>query len=86
MLRPAALTFVGERGLIGCDPSLRCDRLYHHHHQAVLCTASCAPPLPSWSDEWIKKLEDPKMWDQNAFNDLVRIGHKPSNRSMGNLW
>ena len=35
----------------------------------------------------MRKLEeDPKVWDQNAFNDLVRIGSTPSNRSLGNLF
>jgi hypothetical protein len=38
------------------------------------------------SDDWIKKLEDPKMWDQTAFNDLVRLGATHSNRTMKNLW
>lgn len=30
------------------------------------------------ADEWIKVLEDPKMWDQTAFNDLARRGHGSS--------
>ncbi len=35
----------------------------------------------------MRKLEeDPKVWDQNAFNDLVRVGSTPSNRSLGNLF
>ena len=38
------------------------------------------------AEEWIKKLEDPKMWDQTAFNDLVRQGATHSNSSMKNLW
>ena len=26
------------------------------------------------------------MWDQTAFNDLVRIGATPSNKTMKDLW
>lgn len=26
------------------------------------------------AEEWVKKLENPQMWDQTAFNDLVRSG------------
>ncbi len=26
------------------------------------------------------------MWDQTAFNDLVRLGNTPSNKTMKNLW
>lgn len=37
-------------------------------------------------EDWIKKLEDPKMWDQTAFNDLARLGHTNSDRGNKNLW
>ena len=31
-------------------------------------------------------LEDPKVWDQTAFNDLARRGHTHSDPAQGNLW
>lgn len=37
------------------------------------------------ADEWVKALDDPKMWDQTAFNDLARKGHGSSSPPK-NLW
>ena len=31
-------------------------------------------------------LEDPKVWDQNAFNELSRKGHTNSDPKNKNLW
>ncbi|MEW5317003.1 MAG: hypothetical protein WDW38_008337 [Sanguina aurantia] len=36
-------------------------------------------------EDWIKALDDPQMWDQNAFNNLARKGHLHSEAPL-NLW
>ena len=36
------------------------------------------------ADNWMKALEDPKMWDQTAFNELSRKGATKSGDK--NLW
>ncbi|KAG1653662.1 hypothetical protein FOA52_002633 [Chlamydomonas sp. UWO 241] len=41
---------------------------------------------PAPMANWVKKLEDPSLWDQSAFNDLARLGHTASNSSNKNLW
>ncbi|GFR51919.1 hypothetical protein Agub_g14403 [Astrephomene gubernaculifera] len=43
------------------------------------------PNSKAFVDEWVKALDDPKMWDQTAFNDLARKGHTVS-EAPKNLW
>lgn len=43
------------------------------------------PNSKKFVDEWVKALDDPKMWDQTAFNDLARKGHGSSSPPK-NLW
>ena len=42
------------------------------------------PPMTRVADNWMKALEDPKMWDQTAFNELSRKGATKSGDK--NLW
>jgi hypothetical protein len=34
------------------------------------------------TDEWIKKLEKPDVWDQNAFNEIIKHGAPASGEDM----
>ncbi|KXZ43660.1 hypothetical protein GPECTOR_83g272 [Gonium pectorale] len=43
------------------------------------------PTSKAFVDDWVKSLDDPKMWDQTAFNDLARKGHSNSEPPK-NLW
>ncbi|KAG2496814.1 hypothetical protein HYH03_005220 [Edaphochlamys debaryana] len=43
------------------------------------------PTSKGFVDDWVKSLDDPKMWDQTAFNDLARKGHGMSEPPK-NLW
>ncbi|GIL83523.1 hypothetical protein Vretimale_10343 [Volvox reticuliferus] len=43
------------------------------------------PKSKEFVDEWVKALDDPRMWDQTAFNDLARKGHGHSEPPK-NLW
>ncbi|PNW80858.1 hypothetical protein CHLRE_07g332500v5 [Chlamydomonas reinhardtii] len=43
------------------------------------------PTSKAFLDDWVKSLDDPKMWDQTAFNDLARKGHS-SSEPPKNLW
>lgn len=44
------------------------------------------PKSIEFVNEWIKALQDPKMWDQTAFNDLVRKGASSSDPKNKFLW
>lgn len=54
------------------------------HHALFPCTnvslavrglkRRCFCPFPLRAVEWIKTLEKPSVWDQNAFNDISRRG------------
>ena len=72
LFRPESKEFVGR--------SLACT--------IVVSIFNCSYPslAPPPIEAWITKLEDPKMWDQTAFNDLSRMQASPSNSSMKNLW
>ncbi|KAG1675655.1 hypothetical protein FOA52_002364 [Chlamydomonas sp. UWO 241] len=36
------------------------------------------PNSMAFVNDWVEKLKDPSVWDQNCFNDLARLGHTVS--------
>uniref|UniRef100_A0A7R9V221 Nucleotide-diphospho-sugar transferase domain-containing protein n=1 Tax=Chlamydomonas euryale TaxID=1486919 RepID=A0A7R9V221_9CHLO len=44
------------------------------------------PKSLAFVEDWIAKLQDVGVWDQNAFNDLSRLGHTLSDPADGNLF